>query len=97
MSDSQISTPVVKATTALGAGAGSSALSMTNTASSFLPTDLAGWMALTASTVAVLYTLHLIAEWYWKKVWRDLLERWGWIQPAPPEKKKRRRSDDHGE
>lgn len=94
MSDTQISTPVVKAATALGAGAGSSVLSIANQATSFLPTDLAGWMALAASTVAVIYTMHLMFDWYWKKVWRDVLERRGWIAPLPSAKKKRRRTDD---
>lgn len=98
MSDNQITTPVVKAVTALGAGAGSSVVSQAaEQAGNFLPVDLAGWMALLASSAAVLYTLHLMAEWYWKKVWRDLLQKWGLIGPLPPAKKKRRRADDPDE
>lgn len=78
-SDSQISAPMAKAATALGAGAGSSAAAAGAKAATFLPADLAGWMALAASTAAVIYTLHLLGEWYWKKVLRDVFVRYGWI------------------
>lgn len=77
--DTQISAPVAKAVTALGAGAGSSAAAAGAKAADFLPADLAGWMALAASTAAVLYTMHLLGEWYWKKVLRDIFVRRGWI------------------
>lgn len=33
-----------------------------------------------ASIVAVLYTMLLITEWFWKKLWRPLFERRGWIK-----------------
>lgn len=33
-----------------------------------------------ASLVAALYTMLLISEWFWKKLWRPLLERRGWIK-----------------
>jgi hypothetical protein len=23
----------------------------------------------------------MLAEWWWKKMWRPLLEHWGWIKP----------------
>lgn len=78
--DSRIASPVVKAVTALCAGAGTSAAAEAARAQGFLPTDLAGWMAVAASTLAVLYTLHLLAEWYWKKVLRDFFVRRGWIK-----------------
>lgn len=82
MADStEITAPATKALTALGAGAGSTAVSMTQHAQSFLPTDLSGWMALTASTVAVLYSLHLLGEWYWKKAVRPFCVRRGWLKP----------------
>ncbi|WP_423933150.1 hypothetical protein [Comamonas sp. 23] len=38
------------------------------------------WGAI-ASIVAVLYTVLLISEWFWKKLWRPAFERWGWIKP----------------
>lgn len=34
-----------------------------------------------ASIVAALYTMLLIGEWFWKKLWRPLFERRGWIKP----------------
>ena len=77
--DSQITAPVAKAAMALGAGAGSSATAAAAKAADFLPADLAGWMALAASTAAVLYTMHLLGEWYWKKVLRNFFARRGWI------------------
>lgn len=81
--NTEISAPVAKAAAALTAGAGTSAVSMAQQAHSFLPTDLNGWMALTASSVAVLYSLHLMGEWYWKKVWRPFAEQKGWLKPKP--------------
>lgn len=33
--------------------------------------------------VAAAYTLVLMSEWFWKKLWRPLLERKGWIKPKP--------------
>lgn len=79
--NSEITAPVAKAATALTAGASTSVVSMSQAAQSFLPTDLGGWMALTASTLAVLYSIHLLGEWYWKKFWRPLFERRGWLAP----------------
>lgn len=34
-----------------------------------------------AQVVAVVYTSLLIFEWFWKKLWRPLLERKGYLQP----------------
>ncbi|MGE8493635.1 hypothetical protein ACQYWY_21945 [Comamonas sediminis] len=34
-----------------------------------------------ASIVAALYTVLLICEWFWKKLWRPAFERWGWVKP----------------
>lgn len=33
-----------------------------------------------ASMAAAAYTLLLITEWFWKKLWRPFLERRGWIK-----------------
>lgn len=35
-----------------------------------------------ASFVAGLYSLALLAEWFWKKIGRTLAVRWGWIKDA---------------
>jgi hypothetical protein len=42
-----------------------------------------------AAMSATIYSLILIAEWWWKKFWRPLFERLGWL------KRTRRRSTDH--
>jgi len=36
-----------------------------------------------ASIVAAVYTTLLITEWFWKKLWRPLAERQGWLKPKP--------------
>lgn len=37
-----------------------------------------------ANVLVTLYTAHLIMDWWWKRFWRPLLERRGWIQPKVP-------------
>ena len=37
-----------------------------------------------AAAAAFLYSALLICEWFWKKFWRPVLERAGWIKPKPP-------------
>ena len=34
-----------------------------------------------AQVAAVVYTSLLITEWFWKKLWRPLFERKGWLKP----------------
>lgn len=73
--------PLMKAASAVGAGAGSSILSqVTSNSHSFLPQDYAGWAAAIASTAAALYTMHLLCDWWWKKFWRGYFIRRGWIR-----------------
>lgn len=77
----EINAPVQKAATALGTSAGASVTSgLMHSAHSFLPTDLSGWMAVLASTVACAYTLTLWCEWWWKKFWKPLLKAHGWLK-----------------
>lgn len=35
-----------------------------------------------AAFFGTLYTLTLLAEWFWKKLWRPLLRRFGVLPPA---------------
>jgi hypothetical protein len=80
----QIAAPVAKAASAIGAGLGTSAMSLSATAQgagNFLPTDLGGWLACGASAAALIYSVTLLGEWWWKKFWRPRLEQWGWVQP----------------
>jgi hypothetical protein len=84
MNDSQVTAPVAKATSALGAGLGSLVISPAATAQgigNFLPTDLGGWLACAASAAALMYSLILIGEWWWKKFLRVRFEQWGWVKP----------------
>lgn len=78
----EITAPVGKAMTALGAGAGSSVTAIAANAGSFLPTDLAGWIALLASSAALVYTITISCEWWWKRVWRPFCVARGWLPPA---------------
>ena len=34
-----------------------------------------------AQMAAAFYTLLLVSEWFWKKLWRPLCERRGWLKP----------------
>ncbi len=77
----EITAPASKAITALGAGAGSSVTAIAAKAGGFLPTDLAGWIALAASSAALIYTLTITAEWWWKRVWRPFAVSRGWLPP----------------
>lgn len=83
-----ISMPVAKATSAIAAAATAKAdvvdqLALQATAGASWST----WQAVNsipwgtiASIVAALYTGLLITEWFWKKLWRPLFERKGWIK-----------------
>ncbi len=82
MTDDKITAPVTKAATALTAGAGTSAMSLATKADSFLPTDLAGWIAVLASSLAVIYTFCILVEWWWIRFWRPFAVRKGWV-PKP--------------
>jgi hypothetical protein len=80
--ENQITAPVAKAATAITAGAGTSAISIATTSSSFLPTDLAGWIAVLASSLAAIYTICILIEWWWVRFWRPYAVRKGWM-PKP--------------
>jgi len=45
-----------------------------------------------AAMFAAIYSFLLISEWFWRKFWRPVFERWGWVKPLP-----RRRKDDRDE
>jgi hypothetical protein len=85
MSDkSEISYPIAKASAALASSGATSAYSLLNQpANTFLPHDLAGWLACAASTAALTYSLHLLWDYYWRKVWRPICESYGLLRPKP--------------
>jgi hypothetical protein len=76
LSTPDIQAPGFKAITSIGAGAGSSMLAMSQQAASFLPKDLSGWLSVAASTAALAYSLCLLWEWWWKRVWGPMWRRW---------------------
>ena len=43
--------------------------------------DAASFAAALAGILAAFYSVLLISEWFWKKVWRPLAEWRGWIKP----------------
>lgn len=80
LSSPDVQAPLPKAAAALGAGAGASAMSISQHAQSFLPTDLAGWLAASASAAALAYSLCLLSEWWWKKLWKPFFISRGWLR-----------------
>lgn len=51
--------------------------------------DAASFATMVASFLAAIYTFCLVSEWFWKKLWRPLLVRFGWMKPLPPENPKK--------
>lgn len=89
---SEISMPFAKASSAITVAAAAKA----DVADQVVQAATAGsnyttWAAINAipwgtiaSIVAAVYTTLLITEWFWKKLWRPLAERQGWLQPKKP-------------
>lgn len=78
-----INAPVAKAVAAMATATGAQIMDAGEKAQSvfaelFTPT----WPNI-ASMFAALYTLALLTEFFWKRFWRPLLERFGWIKPKP--------------
>lgn len=76
-----IQAPIFKATTALGSGAGASALNISpdtvqKVAShvAFLPNTLGEWLAAGSAAVALIYSGCMLVEWLYKKIF---LGGWG--------------------
>lgn len=73
----RIQYPVIKAVSALSVGVG-------------LPTvaqvaQWTEWLKFGSGVIAFFFAFVMFAEWWWKKLWRPLAEKKGWL------KKKRRR------
>lgn len=88
MNNTDINMPVAKAASAITAAAVAKAdvadqvVQAVTTASSYdvwVAVNSIPW-ATVASIAAALYSVLLIAEWFWKKLWRPFLERRGWIK-----------------
>lgn len=92
MQNTDISMPIAKATSAITVAAAAQSdvadmaareLTKNSTYETWMYVNSIPWGTV-ASIVAVVYTCLLIAEWFWKKLWRPLLERKGWIKPRRP-------------
>lgn len=78
----EVQAPVAKSVTALGAGVGSAGYaSLNGHLQNFLPVDLIGWVSLAAAFMGLVYTMCILTEWWWKKVWKPLFIHLGWIKP----------------
>ncbi|MCY1167136.1 hypothetical protein D9M73_70930 [compost metagenome] len=83
MNDNNISMPLAKASAAIATATGAQALDGARTTGSVLSDLLVLSWPNIAAALAAIYSLSLLCEWFWKKVWRPLFERWGWIKPKP--------------
>ena len=89
MNNTDISMPMAKAASAITAAA----VAKTDVAESVVKAATATssyetWIAINAvpwgtvaSIAAALYSLLLISEWFWKKLWRPFFESRGWLKP----------------
>ena len=79
--NADIQAPVMKSVTALATTGGTAGYAtMQGHIQNFLPVDAIGWVTLLGASLGVLYSLCLLTEWWWKKVWKPLLVRYGWIK-----------------
>ena len=89
MNNTDIRMPIAKASSAIvaAAAAKAEAIEQFTSAASAAPNDpvLTAILALPWATIAqigaAMYSLLLVSEWFWKKLWRPLAERRGWIKP----------------
>lgn len=74
----QLRERVAKASLAIctsGAACATSSIGIGSVAAqSFIPSTLDGWMSVVASSLAILYSLHLLWDW-----WKPVFKRWGWL------------------
>jgi len=92
----EINAPILKAGTAITAAVGANTNTVENAAiqvaTTLVKTNADPWWfwwvvsipwGPIASFLAAIYTAMLASEWMWKKVLKPLLQRWGWMKPAP--------------
>lgn len=87
--NTDIHMPIAKASTAIAAAtaAKSPVVEQITATAAHSASDpvVTAILALPWSTIAqigaAMYSGLLIAEWFWKKFWRPLLERQGWLKP----------------
>ncbi len=82
MDDKNISMPLAKASAAIASAFGAQVLDGAKTGSVLSDLLVPTWPNI-ASGLAALFSLCLLSEWFWKRVWRPLFEWLGWIKPKP--------------
>lgn len=85
MEKTDVSMPVAKAGVSIGTAAVAKAEDIKNAAEhAYLAADMftMSWSNLAAG-LAALYTLSMLLEFWWKKFWRPVFERRGWIKEKP--------------
>ncbi len=83
MDKTEIQMPVAKLATSVGTTAVVKAEDIKNaTEATFMAADLftLSWSNI-AAALAAIYTFSMLIEFWWKKFWRPLAERRGWIKP----------------
>lgn len=53
---------------------------VTKIASVWLAFGITSWSDI-AAIAAASYSMLLIGEWFYKRFWRDIFVRWGWVKP----------------
>lgn len=89
MNNTDISMPIAKASSAIAAAVATKSDVAEQVVAVMVPPSsdpalilvLALPWATIAQMVAALYTMLLMSEWFWKKLWRPFCERRGWIKP----------------
>ena len=89
MNNTDISMPIAKASSAIAAAVATKSDVAEKVVAVVLPPSsdpalilvLALPWATIAQMAAALYTMLLMAEWFWKKLWRPFCERRGWLKP----------------
>lgn len=78
-----ITAPVLKASTALASATGAQALEAAAGGSRMFADLLQLTWPNIAAFMAALYSASLVIDFCWRKWWRPLAERLGWIKPKP--------------
>lgn len=83
MASTDVQMPIAKAATAIGTATVAKAEEIKNAtdhASMVAELFTLTWSNI-AAALAAAYTLSMLFEFWWKKFWRPLFERKGWIKP----------------
>jgi membrane-associated phospholipid phosphatase len=83
MDDKNISMPIAKASAAIASATGAQALDGAARTGSLIADLLVPSWPNIASALAALFSLCLLSEWFWKRIWRPFFVWLGWIKPKP--------------